>query len=188
MTAGDKAQAEAARPRPSLWRLFAGELPGGVRRLARGHPARGAGESSLYADRDVECASGALLAFRRELLHEVGYLDESVFMYLEDMDFAARVRSAGYRIRYLGTTWVWHDSGHSRRERESGLDALMPMVWLTYVRRYGGACERLAARPLLLTVCAVAALRRLLGAETPRGELLAMWRAISFRPVREPSW
>jgi GT2 family glycosyltransferase len=188
MTRDDRPQSEAARSRPRLRRLLAGELPRRVRTLARTYQGRDRTADPLYSDRDVECGSGALLAFRRELLEEIGFLDESIFMYLEDIDFAARVLRAGYRIRYLGTSWVWHDSGVSVQAHESQLYALLPQVWLTYLRRYGGLSERLAARPVLLIVCAMAGVRRLGRAEAPRGELLALWRVASFRPAKDPIW
>jgi GT2 family glycosyltransferase len=188
MTRDGRPQSEAARSRPHLRRLVAGELPRWIRALVRRFRSRDVGAGPLYEDRDVECASGALMAFRRQLLEEVGLLDESVFMFLEDIDFAARVLRAGYRIRYLGTSWVWHDSGVSVRGRESKMYALLPSVWLTYLRRYGRPSERLAARPVLLAVCVAATLRRLAHAEAPRGELLALWRALSHRPSKDPVW
>jgi N-acetylglucosaminyl-diphospho-decaprenol L-rhamnosyltransferase len=187
MTRNEQPQSEAARSRPSLRRLLAGQVPRWISIAVRTHRERN-GDSSLLLDRDVECLSGALMVFRCELLKDLGYLDESVFMYLEDIDFAARVRRAGYRIRYIGTTWVWHDSGISSRGNESKLYALLPKVWLTYMRRYGRVSERLAVRPILLIVCIIAAVNRLGHAKVPHGELLALWRVVSFRPTKDPTW
>jgi N-acetylglucosaminyl-diphospho-decaprenol L-rhamnosyltransferase len=188
MTRDERPQSEPARSRPRLRRLLAGELPHWIRAFASRRRGHRGGSGPLYAERDVECSSGALMVVRRELLETIGYLDESVFMYLEDIDFAARVRRAGYRIRYLGRTWAWHDSGVSAQGHESPLFALLPQVWLTYLARYGPWPERLAARPVLLVVCVMAMAKRMLRAEVPRGELLALWRTATFRPAREPSW
>jgi GT2 family glycosyltransferase len=188
MTRDERPQSEPARSRPRLRRLLAGELPCWIRAFASRRQGRHHGSGPLYAERDVECASGALMVLRRELFEEVGYLDESVFMYLEDIDFAARVRRAGYRIRYLGTTWAWHDSGVSAHEHESELFALLPQVWLTYLARYGRRSQRLVARPVLLVVCVIATAKRMVRAEAPHGELLALWRVATFRPAQEPSW
>jgi len=188
MTRDERPQTEPARSRPRLRRLVGGELPRSLRAPLARRRGHGRGEGPLYTDRDVECASGALMVLRRDLLADVGFLDESVFMYLEDIDFFARVKRAGYRIRYLGTLWAWHDSGVSARGHESELYALLPMVWLTYLRRHGTRSERLAARPILLLACAAAAVRRLRHAEAPRGELLALWRVAAFRPIKEPIW
>ena len=183
-TRDGRAQSEPARARPRLHRLLAGYVP---RRVGSTMASHRRGSAGLFADRDVECTSGALMVLRRDLLEKVGYLDESVFMYLEDIDFSARVRAAGYRIRYLGTTWVWHDSGASALQ-QSWLNSFLPKVWITYLRRYGCRYERFAARPILLVVCLIEALKRLRRREFPHGELLARWHVLSFRPAKAPVW
>ena len=185
MERSGRVQTEAARARPRLRRLVAGQAPHWFVTWVRRRRGAGALET-LFMDRDIECMSGALMVMRRELFEELGYLDESVFMYLEDIDFAARVRAAGYRIRYLGTTWVWHDSGVSSRGRQSELFSLLPKVWLTYLKRYGRRSERLVARPVLLVVCVIAVVKRLAQAELPRGELVALWLALVYRPIGDP--
>ena len=67
-------------------------------------------------------------------------------MFLEDIDFAARVRRAGYRIRYVGTRWAWHDCGADSERHEARLYALLPHVWITYLNRYGSRFERAVRR------------------------------------------
>jgi GT2 family glycosyltransferase len=148
----------------------------------------GARRTDLHDDRDVECTSGALIVTRRDVLQEVGFLDESVFMYLEDIDFCRRVRQAGYRIRYLGSRFAWHDSGVSARGAESALFELMPQVWLTYLARYGTTLEKLLARPALALLCIVTALRRLTSRQLPIGELRAVRQALTFKPSKNPVW
>jgi GT2 family glycosyltransferase len=184
ITRDGRPQSEPARARPRLSRLVAGHLPRRLTSSLRGahHSAR------LYADHDVECMSGALMVFRRDLLDEIGLLDESVFMYLEDIDFAARVRRGGYRIRYVGTVWAWHDSGASARPYESALYSLLPKVWIAYLARYGQLHQRILARPTLVAVCGVAALSRALTGEAPKGELLGLWNALTYRPLKRPVW
>lgn len=188
MTRDGQPQREPARRRPQLRRLIVGHLiPHRLLtwvRATRRHP----GGHHLFSDHDVECTSGALMVFRRDLLATVGYLDSSVFMYLEDIDFAARVSTAGYRIRYFGATYAWHDAGVSARGRESQLYALLPQVWLTYLRRYGRRHQRLSARPLLLMVAVIAVLKRLANGEAPRGEIRALWCVLNYRPAIKPIW
>lgn len=72
---------------------------------------------------DVEYVTGAAMAARKEVLNQVGLLDEQFFPgYYEDADYCVRVRNAGYKIRYnpeavlihhvsAGT----HDHWHRRR-------------------------------------------------------------------------
>jgi GT2 family glycosyltransferase len=185
LTRDGRAQSEPARSRPRLRQLMVGYAPFYLPRHRLPH-SRSTGR--LYVDSDVQCTSGALMVLRRRLLDELGLLDESVFMYLEDLDFSARVRAAGYRIRYVGTVWAWHDSGVSSAAHQSELFALLPQVWLTYLGRYGRIHERLVVRPVLLAVCLLAALRRTAGGERPLAEIRALRQVLSYRPASAPRW
>ncbi len=51
--------------------------------------------------RQVEFASGCCLGVPREVLRQVGLLDESFFVYWEDADFCLRLGEAGIPIYYL---------------------------------------------------------------------------------------
>ena len=121
------------------------------------------------------------MVFRRDLLSAVGYLDDSVFMFLEDIDFAARVRRAGYRIRYVGTRWAWHDCGASSERHEARLYALLPRVWITYLSRYGSLFERALVRPFIFVLAAGTGIKRVLARESASGQLAAMLGALTYR-------
>ncbi|HUS82166.1 MAG TPA: glycosyltransferase family 2 protein [Dehalococcoidia bacterium] len=64
---------------------------------------------------DVDWVSGACLMVRRSLFEEIGLLDESYFMYIEDVDLCQRVHRAGYKVVYLPQTSVIHHIGRSSR-------------------------------------------------------------------------
>ncbi len=49
---------------------------------------------------DVEQVRGSYFAFRRELIREIGMLDDRFFIWFEEVDFCRRIRGNGYRIRY----------------------------------------------------------------------------------------
>jgi GT2 family glycosyltransferase len=67
--------------------------------------------------RAVECVTGAAVAFRREVLAEVGYLDEGFWPgYFEDMDFCLRLREAGYQIWYEPAAQLAHIESTSIRD------------------------------------------------------------------------
>lgn len=176
-TADGRPQPEAARPRPTLLGVVLGGLGAGAarRRLSR--------RKRLFEDHDTECAMGALLVARRSVLDAVDGMDESVFMYLEDVDLCRRVREAGLRIAYLGSLVAHHVSGASRAGMEEFLDTLGPLVWITYFGRYGRALERLALRPALSTLYAGRGLAALL-AGRPRAALLSVRNAGRALTVR----
>jgi N-acetylglucosaminyl-diphospho-decaprenol L-rhamnosyltransferase len=57
---------------------------------------------------DVDWVSGCCLMTRREVIEEIGGLDERIFMYGEDMEWGERMREAGYRVVYLPQIKVLH--------------------------------------------------------------------------------
>jgi N-acetylglucosaminyl-diphospho-decaprenol L-rhamnosyltransferase len=178
-------QGGGARPRPRLRELITHRVRRGLGGLTRTQ----ARDELLVVDRDVECTAGALMVFRRELIADIGYLDESVFMYLEDVDFAARVRAADLRIHYAGTLWVWHVGGGSTpRPHEPRIYKLFPQVWITYMCRYGSPAERFAVRPFVFGIAGGSAIARLLVGKSPAGQVAAMWEALTYRPNQRPVW
>jgi len=54
--------------------------------------------------------SGAALLLRRRAFTKVGGFDECIFLYCEDVDLSWRLRDAGYRLRYVPSVRVRHDS------------------------------------------------------------------------------
>ncbi len=53
-------------------------------------------------------AVGALMAISREAIDAVGLLDEGLFAYVEDVDWALRVRSAGMEVVFAPGARAWH--------------------------------------------------------------------------------
>ncbi|HEX5852420.1 MAG TPA: glycosyltransferase family 2 protein [Solirubrobacteraceae bacterium] len=53
-------------------------------------------------------AVGALMAISREALEAVGLLDDDLFAYVEDVDWALRVRHAGLEVVFAPGARAWH--------------------------------------------------------------------------------
>ena len=64
----------------------------------------------------VEILSGAFMLLRRETLDKVGLLDETFFMYGEDIDLSYRILQGGYRNYYFPHTHIIHYKGESTRK------------------------------------------------------------------------
>lgn len=73
-------------------------------------------------DHDIEACCGAFLLIRQDVLAQAGGWDERYWFYGEDLDLCVRVSEAGYRIRYLGTTWATHVKGASSHLRDPDAD------------------------------------------------------------------
>ena len=67
-------------------------------------------ETGVYP---VDSVVGAFMLVRGEVLHEVGLLDESFFMYGEDLDWAYRIKQRGWSVLYNGRVSVLHHKGAS---------------------------------------------------------------------------
>ncbi|MCF7802742.1 MAG: glycosyltransferase [Candidatus Marinimicrobia bacterium] len=64
---------------------------------------------------DVDAVSGSFMMVRRAALDEVGLLDETFFMYGEDLDWCYRFNQAGWIVRYLPITKIIHYKGESSK-------------------------------------------------------------------------
>jgi hypothetical protein len=124
--------------------------------------------------RDVPCVSGACLLIRRQVVEEVGLLDESVPMYFEDIDYCYRARHAGWRVRYVSEARITHEGGHSAN-RSPRRTALFVMEegdarWL-FFRKHRGRLAACAATLIIglgslwriMLVCAGIVIVQLLG-------------------------
>lgn len=77
--------------------------------------------------RMVEYVTGAAMAFRREVLETVGFLDEAFWPgYYEDIDFCFRVREAGYEIWYIPEATLTHVESASHKDQS--------LLWQFYHR------------------------------------------------------
>jgi GT2 family glycosyltransferase len=52
------------------------------------------------------------------ILKKIGLLDESYFMYVEDLDYSYKVWKNGYKLYHVPTSKVWHKVGASSGEDE----------------------------------------------------------------------
>ncbi|HOK97806.1 MAG TPA: glycosyltransferase [Bacteroidales bacterium] len=65
---------------------------------------------------EVEILSGAFMFIRRKVLDEIGLLDETFFMYGEDIDLSYRIIQAGYKNYYFPHTSIIHYKGESTKK------------------------------------------------------------------------
>lgn len=65
---------------------------------------------------EVEILSGAYMFMRKKALDEIGLLDETFFMYGEDIDLSYRVIKGGYKNYYYADTTIIHYKGESTKK------------------------------------------------------------------------
>ncbi|MFJ8102267.1 glycosyltransferase family 2 protein [Lysinibacillus sp. NPDC096212] len=72
---------------------------------------------NMHEVHDIDCLVGAFMMVRREVIEQVGLLDEEFFMYGEDIDWCYRIKEAGWRIVYNPTVSIVHYKGASSRRK-----------------------------------------------------------------------
>ena len=61
-----------------------------------------------HVETEVDCVVGAFMLVRREAIWKAGLLDEAFWMYGEDIDWAYRIKQAGWTVLYYPRVSVLH--------------------------------------------------------------------------------
>ena len=64
----------------------------------------------------VDILSGAFMMIRKKVIDEIGALDETFFMYGEDIDISYRITKAGYNNYYFSESNIIHYKGESTKK------------------------------------------------------------------------
>ena len=116
----------------SRYSLLTRWLPGN--RLSRQYLQSGWDHAAI---REVDWVSGACLLHRREVVEDIGGLDERFFMYCEDVDFCLRARQAGWRVLYHpGMQVLHHIAGSSRRSPSLMMLERHRSMWRYYAKHF----------------------------------------------------
>ncbi len=62
---------------------------------------------------ELDFIIGSCVLCKREVVKKIGLLDESYFMYFEDVDWSLRVLKEGYKCFYVYKSKIWHKMGRS---------------------------------------------------------------------------
>lgn len=81
---------------------------------------------------EVDFAPGCCLGISREVLHRMGLLDESFFVYWEDTDFCLRLKKGGIKIFYVPEPFLLHSGGESSGGEHS--PAYMRLYYRSYMQ------------------------------------------------------
>ena len=97
---------------------------------------------------ETSWSAHACILFRRSCFVRAGGYEERIFMYGEDVELSFRLRSLGYRLRYIPSSVVWHYT-----YEEPGQDKPLQFEGSTlsnaFIRmRYGSFGDALAVIPM----------------------------------------
>ena len=87
----------------------------------------------------VDSVMGAFLLIRRSVMEKIGLLDESFFMYGEDLDWCWRCKAAGYQVWYYPKAKITHFKGSSSKKAPfRALKWFHDAMWIFYRKHYAG--------------------------------------------------
>ena len=95
---------------------------------------------ALSVVKDVPGVSGACMLLSRRALEAVGLLDETFFMYHEDLDWCQRAISKDYRCVYAGTAHILHKGSSSTLRTRAGYYFLVRNSIL-FARKHGNMLQ-----------------------------------------------
>jgi GT2 family glycosyltransferase len=73
---------------------------------------------------EVDVVMGAYMLIRREVFEKAGSLDESYFMYTEEIEFCYRAKKQGYKIYFTPSAQIIHYGGGSSSQAQSYFDQI----------------------------------------------------------------
>lgn len=85
---------------------------------------------------DVDVLSGAYMGLRKSVLEQTGLLDETFFMYGEDIDLSYRIQKAGFKNRYLSETTIIHYKGESTKKSSVNYVLVFYKAMIIFARKH----------------------------------------------------
>lgn len=89
-----------------------------------------------HATHQVEVLAGAFMMIRRSVLDNIGLLDETFFMYGEDIDLSYRILQAGYHNYYFPDTTIIHYKGESTKKGSLNYVRVFYQAMIIFARKH----------------------------------------------------
>ena len=101
--------------------------------------------------RQVDVLLGACLLLRRQVLDQVGMLDENYFIYSEEVDLCYRCRATGWELFWVPTGEVVHYGGQSTRQVSEVMFIRLYEAKLIYFRKNHGRIKAFFYKLVLIS-------------------------------------
>lgn len=85
---------------------------------------------------EVDILSGAFMMLRKEALVKTGLLDETFFMYGEDIDLSYRIQLTGYKNVYFADTSIIHYKGESTKKGSANYVFVFYRAMIIFARKH----------------------------------------------------
>ncbi|MEN6291516.1 MAG: glycosyltransferase family 2 protein [Methanobacterium sp.] len=92
---------------------------------------------------EVDCLVGAFMLLRSAAIRQVGLLDETFFMYGEDIDWCYRIKAAGWKIVYYSDAEIIHYKGASSKQKNKLIYEFYRAMYVFYNKHYKDEYSRI---------------------------------------------
>ena len=110
---------------------------------------------SFDETKEVDAVCGAALLVRKDVLDEVGPMDEAYFMFIEELDLCRRIWAKGHKIYFTPEARITHLGGESRNQDPDGLMIVSLKSLFRYFTKFKGPREiflfKVLYKPLFLS-------------------------------------
>jgi GT2 family glycosyltransferase len=122
---------------------------------------------------EVDAVSGAFLMIRREVIEQIGLLDERFFMYGEELDWCLRAKRAGWTVMYHPDARIIHYKGESTKYNSKKATMEFYKAMFLFYRKHFAAGHWCVTNALVYTGIFFKA--------------LGSWRKLLFSPRPRPA-
>jgi len=100
----------------------------------------------------VDSVVGAYMQLRTEAIEEVGLLDEAFFMYGEDLDWAKRIKDAGWEVWYNGESEITHVKEAASSQSSKARIDFYEAMWIFYNKHYRATTSWMLDKLIMLGI------------------------------------
>jgi GT2 family glycosyltransferase len=138
--------------------------------------------------REVDWVNGSCLMVRREVVDEVGGLDDGYFMYAEEIDWCFRIRAAGWQVHFTPHAELIHVGGVSANAIADRRAWLKITSQYRFYRKFRPAWKRglwrlMVAFVALARLAMTPALGLALASSLPPGRRRLIWEIVAREPI-----
>ena len=95
--------------------------------------------SSFKKTKEVDWVMGAAFMIKKEILNKVGFMDEGLFMYMDEVEWSFRIKKAGYKVVFYPQVEITHLGGASSKtgRKDPILNIYRGLIYF-YKKHYSG--------------------------------------------------
>lgn len=140
--------------------------------------------------REVDVVLGAFMMTRRELVDQIGGMDEQFFMYSEETDYCYRAKQNGWKVYFYPDAEIIHFGGQSTQDASVRMFIELHKSHLRYASKYQGKGYMFVVKIILMCgivvrvfISFVVCILDFLGKKNPdesKRRLTRYWRALKW--------